>query len=109
MEHFRKAFVYVRRRFAGILEETDEGYAFTYDKDYLAAGDASPVSLTLPLRPETYTSPALFAFFDGLLPEGWLLQEAGRRRQLDTRDRFGVLLAACKDSIGNVTVEEERV
>ena len=109
MESFRKAFVYVRRHFAGILEETDEGYTFTYDGEYLADKAASPVSLTLPLRREAYTSHTLFSFFDGLIPEGWLLQAVSRNWKLDTKDRFGVLLVACKDGIGNVTIEEERV
>ncbi len=50
MKAFRTAYVYVRNTFAGKLAETDEGYAFTYDAEYLAKDDASAVSLTLPLR-----------------------------------------------------------
>ena len=35
MDVFRKGYVYVRNVFAGILAETDSGYSFTYDEDYL--------------------------------------------------------------------------
>lgn len=69
MEAFRTAYVYVRNIFAGELCETDEGYSFAYDSDYLKRDNASPVSLTLPLTQEVYTSKTLFPFFDGLIPE----------------------------------------
>ncbi|MDD3347904.1 HipA N-terminal domain-containing protein [Oscillibacter sp.] len=108
MSTFRTAYIYVRNCFAGELSETDEGYVFAYDADYLAAG-ASPVSLTLPPRKEPYVSKTLFPFFDGLIPEGWLLHIVSRNWKLDTNDRFGLLLAACRDVVGNVRVEGARV
>ena len=45
---FRTAFVYVRDSFAGALRETDAGYEFQYDADYLSNPDAPGGSLTLP-------------------------------------------------------------
>ena len=108
MDAFRKAYVYVRNAFAGILSETDSGYRFAYDEDYLRSENASPVSLTLPLREEPYDSGTLFPFFDGLIPEGWLLGVVSRNWKIDTKDRFGLLLVACKDGIGNVSVAEEK-
>lgn len=56
MGAFRTAYVYIRNVFAGLLCETDEGYSFSYDEQYLSRKDASPVSLTLPLSEKTYTS-----------------------------------------------------
>lgn len=109
MGTFRKAYVYVRDIFAGILSETDEGYSFSYDSEYLLRENASAVSLTLPLSRETYTSKTIFSFFDGLIPEGWLLDIVSRNWKIDTRDRFGLLLVACKDSIGNNSIREERL
>ena len=106
MEAFRRAYVYVRNVFAGILSETDSGYRFVYDEDYLRSGNASAVSLTLPLRDEPYDSGTLFPFFDGLIPEGWLLDIAEETWKLDPRDRFGLLLACCRDCIGAVSVRE---
>lgn len=109
MSPFRKAFIYVREDFAGTLMETDSGYSFAYDKEYLFSKEATPVSLTLPLREESYLSKTLFPFFDGLIPEGWLLNVISRNWKVDQRDRFGLLLVACKDSIGNVSVLEKKI
>ncbi len=109
MDAFRTAYVYIRNIFAGELCETDEGYTFSYDKQYLNRETVSAVSLTLPLSEETYTSKTLFPFFDGLIPEGWLLGIVSRNWKIDTKDRFGLLLIACKDGIGNVSIREERI
>lgn len=109
METFRTAYVYVRNTFAGALRETDEGYSFAYDKAYLADKNASSVSLTLPLSEKEYTSKTIFSFFDGLIPEGWLLDIVSRNWKIDSKDRFGLLLVACKDGIGNVSIREEQI
>ncbi len=109
MSVFRTAYVYVRNIYAGILCETDEGYIFQYDDSYLQGEQVSAVSLTLPLREEAYKSKTLFSFFDGLIPEGWLLKVVTENWKIDERDRFGVLLVACKDGIGNVSIREGRV
>ena len=106
---FRRAFVYVYNVYAGELCETDEGYSFSYDKEYLSSGDAHPVSLTLPIKEEPYTSKTLFSFFDGLIPEGWLLDVVSRNWKIDSKDRFALLLVACKDAIGSVSIREERI
>lgn len=105
----RVAYIYVRDLFAGILKEVDEGYLFTYDEEYLSLEGATPVSLTLPLSKYPYTSNTLFSFFDGLIPEGWLLNVVSNNWKIDIKDRFGILLIACKDSIGNVTILEEKI
>ena len=104
MSVIRQGTVYVRNVPAGILQETDSGYLFRYHADYLNREDASAVSLTMPLRPEPYVSYTLFPFFDGLIPEGWLLDVACRNWKINQRDRFGLLLVACKDCIGSVAV-----
>ena len=99
-----KALVEYKGKAAGILEETDEGYVFRYDKEYLADAAAAPVSLTLPLSEKPYKSPVLFPFFDGLIPEGWLLDVALRNTDISELDRFSLLLLCCKDCIGAVSV-----
>lgn len=97
--------VYVQNLPAGLIKETDKGYEFTYDRDYLEKEDALPVSLTLPLKHEVYQSNTLFPFFDGLIPEGWLLGVVERNWKIDGRDRFGLLLVTCVDPIGDVRIE----
>lgn len=108
MDAYRTAYVYVRDTFAGILQETDSGYSFSYDSAYLKSDIASAVSLTLPLQEEIYTSKTLFSFFDGLIPEGWLLNMVSHNWKIQLNDRFGLLLVACKDPIGNVSIREVR-
>ena len=108
MEAYRTAYVYVREVFAGILKETDYGYSFVYDDDYLKSENPTAVSLTLPLQEEEYTSKTLFSFFDGLIPEGWLLNIVSHNWKIDRKDRFGLLLVACKDPIGNVQIRGEK-
>lgn len=103
---YRTADIFIRNIYAGKLEETEEGYQFQYDDDYLELENPSPVSLTLPLRKEKYVSKTLFSFFDGLIPEGWLLDVVSHNWKIDQKDRFGLLLIACKDCIGNVSVQE---
>ena len=108
MEAYRTAYVYVRDTFAGTLKETDSGYSFLYDSEYLSNQNATAVSLTLPIQQEEYTSKTLFAFFDGLIPEGWLLDLVSHNWKINQKDRFGLLLVACKDPIGNVRIKEVR-
>jgi len=107
MSIFRKAYIYIQDCFAGILEETDEGYSFSYNANYIKSENALPVSLTLPIQKESFTSKTLFSFFDGLIPEGWLLNVVTRNWKIPENDRFALLLVACKDPIGNVSIKEE--
>ena len=64
-----------------------------------------PVSLSLPLQKEKYISKYLFPFFDGLIPEGWLLDMVVNNWKVDNKDRFGLLMISCKDCIGDVHIE----
>ena len=105
MEAYRTAYVYVRDTFAGTLKETDSGYSFVDDNEYLKNEKATAVSLTMPLKSEEYASKTLFAFFDGLIPEGWLLDVVTHNWKIARKDRFGLLLVACKDPIGNVCIK----
>ena len=104
---YRKGYVYIQNHFAGIIAETEEGYTFRYDKEYLQRKDVVAVSLTLPLQQEAYETTILFPFFDGLIPEGWLLGVVSRNWKINPNDRFGLLLSACRDCIGDVCIRNE--
>ena len=99
-----KALIQYKGINAGILKETDEGYEFSYNEEYLVDAASAPVSLTLPLTDKPYQSTVLFPFFDGLIPEGWLLDVALRNTDISELDRFALLLLCCKDCIGAVSV-----
>ena len=91
---------------AGILTEDENGFHFQYDQSYLERNENEPVSLTLPLTDKKYESKVLFPFFDGLIPEGWMLQVVSRNWKINIQDRFGLLIVSCKDCIGNVSIKE---
>ncbi len=103
----KKALVYFKDMLAGRLSETDEGFVFQYDAMYLTSDKPEPISLTLPLTDKPYESPVLFPFFDGLIPEGWLLDVALRNTDISMLDRMSLLLLCCKDCIGAVSVVPE--
>ena len=100
----RQAEIYRKGLLAGILTEDGGEYRFCYDEGYLKGEDAQPVSLTLPLQTEAYVSPVLFPFFDGLIPEGWLLDVALRNTDISMLDRMSLLLLCCKECIGSISV-----
>ncbi len=100
----RQAGIYRKDKLAGMLTEDGGEYTFQYDEKYLASRSAEPISLTLPLQKEAYVSPVLFPFFDGLIPEGWLLDVALRNTDISVLDRMSLLLLCCKECIGSVSV-----
>jgi len=100
----RKAEIKIYDKTSGWLVEDENGYNFKYDTSYLNSPSPDPISLTLPLQEKPFTSKILFPFFDGLIPEGWLLDIAQNNWKLNPRDRMGLLMACCKDCIGAVSV-----
>ncbi|MHB1687250.1 MAG: HipA N-terminal domain-containing protein [Ignavibacteriaceae bacterium] len=103
----RKGKVYYGDVLAGIITEDDNGFSFIYEKEYLESNNAKPISLIMPLSKEPYTNSVIFPFFDGLIPEGWLLNIAEKNWKINSRDRMGLLLAFCKDCIGAVSIIPE--
>ena len=100
----RKAEIKIQNKTAGWLTENENGYHFLYDAVYLQSDNPEPISRTLPLKKAEYQNNVLFSFFDGLIPEGWLLEVAEKNWKLNPRDRMGLLLACCEDCIGAVSV-----
>jgi serine/threonine-protein kinase HipA len=96
--------VYLSNVFAGVITEDETGFTFRYDNAFLQSDKAKAISLTFPLTEKPYQSKVLFAFFDGLIPEGWLLNIAERSWKINERDRMSLLLACCKDCIGAVSI-----
>ena len=102
----RRAKVFVNEIPAGILEEIEQGkkYRFIYDEGY--AGE--PVSLSMPVTQREYMFETFPPFFDGLLPEGIMLEGLLRQNKIDKEDYFSQLVAVGSDMVGAVKVEELR-
>jgi len=100
----RKAKVIMLDLVAGTLTEYENEFVFEYDTQYFESKNNLPISQTLPMTKQIYRSNILFSFFDGLIPEGWLLEIATRNWKINPRDRMGLLLTCCKDCIGAVSI-----
>ncbi len=102
----RKANIYYNNILAGILTETNDGeYTFQYDKNYISEYPTQFITFTMPVSDTIYREKRLFPFFEGLIPEGWLLNIASKNWKINPNDRMGLLLACCKNCIGAVSVE----
>lgn len=99
-----RAIVYYGAKEAGELVKKPGGYEFTYNAAYLSDPESMPISLAMPLAQAKYESPTLFPFFDGLLPEGWLLELTCKAAKIDKDDKFDLLLHTGKDPVGAVSV-----
>ena len=100
----KQADIFVNDVYCGLLTEDEEGYHFLYDAAYLNRADAVALSPTMPLVSAPYEKEMMFPVFDGLIPEGWLLDIASSSWKIDPRDRMSLLMACCKDCIGNISV-----
>lgn len=101
----RQGKVFYKDYFAGILTETNEGeYLFAYDKEYIRRFPDSPITFSMPVSDKEYQDDRLFPFFEGLIPEGWLLEIASKSWKINQNDRMGLLLACCRNCIGAVSV-----
>lgn len=89
---------------AGILMRDQGHYFFAYDEDYIKAG-GQPLSLSLPISTEVFKSPHLFAYFDGLVAEGWLRRVQSQFQKIDDQDHFALLVNNGLDLAGAVSIE----
>ncbi len=100
--HFGKHSKYVRIyydffAFRHCIAETDDGeFVFQYDKNFVKEHPAAFITFTMPVTDKPYTDKRLFPFFEGLIPEGWLLDIASKNWKIDKHDRMGLLLACCQ-------------
>lgn len=98
----RQAIVYAHGNRAGILTEINANeYYFEYDENY--QGEA--VSLTMPVNHIKYSYKSFPPFFEGLLPEGIMLDGLLRIAKIDKMDYFSQLIATGNDLVGAVTVK----
>jgi len=102
----RQARIYYDTVFSGFLTETNDGdFTFNYDSDYIKQYPSQFITFTMPVSTKEYKEKRLFPFFEGLIPEGWLLDIASKSWKINRNDRMGLLLACCKNCIGAVSVE----
>lgn len=102
----RQGLVYYNDHLAGTITETNDGeYVFQYDNKYVEQYPNDFITFTMPVTHTPYKDKRLFPFFEGLIPEGWLLNIASENWKINRNDRMGLLLACCHNCIGAVSVE----
>ncbi|MDE0224053.1 MAG: HipA N-terminal domain-containing protein [Gammaproteobacteria bacterium] len=102
----RQATVFVHGEPAGVLEEHGPAsFVFRYLDTY----DGAPASLTMPVSDREFRFEGFPPFFEGLLPEGEMLDGLLRQRKLDRGDLFSQLVAVGEDVVGAVTIIEQTV
>lgn len=99
----RKASIFVDNKLAGELQEIVRGkhYQFVYLKTY----NGPSVSLEMPICKSLYEFDRFPPFFEGLLPEGIMLEGLLRQTKIDRHDLMSQLITVGGDLVGNVTVE----
>lgn len=101
----RSGQVYYQDFLAGVIRETDDGdFVFQYDALYVQDHPTEFITFTMPVTDQPYKEKRLFPFFEGLIPEGWLLDIAAKNWKINRNDRMGLLLACCQNCIGAVSV-----
>ena len=101
--------VFYNEYLAGIITVTDDGeYWFEYNLSYIEQFPSQAISFSFPVSKQVFKDQRLFPFFDGLIPEGWLLDIASESWKINKNDRMGLLLACCQNCIGAVSVEPWR-
>jgi serine/threonine-protein kinase HipA len=100
----RKANIFVHDVHAGFLQELEPGRHYRFD--YLQSYTGPPVSLTMPIASQSYTFDSFPPFFEGLLPEGAMLDGLLTRLKIDRQDYFSQLIATGEDLVGAVTCFE---
>lgn len=98
--------VYLDGTLAGRLTQTSGGaLTFTYNADYLARPEPTPLSLSMPLAAPRHGNRAVTAWLDGLLPDNPAVrQEWGRRFGVSARNPFALLRVVGRDAAGAVQV-----
>jgi serine/threonine-protein kinase HipA len=99
----KRAKVFVDGIEAGELQELELGkhYRFVYKAGF----EGPSVSLEMPLTAQSYEYSCFPPFFEGLLPEGIMLEGLLRQVKIDRNDLMSQLIAVGADLVGNVTIE----
>ena len=101
----RQGKVYYKDFLAGTISETNDGeYVFQYEDQYVNDHGNDFITFTMPVTDQPYVDIRLFPFFEGLIPEGWLLEIAAESWKINQNDRMGLLLACCQNCVGAVSV-----
>lgn len=90
-----------------LVGSSDRGVVFRYDTEYLASDGARALSLSLPLRPEEFSSKECLPFFTGLLPDGNLKRKISEFLHVSESSTLKLLDALGGECAGSVSLINE--
>jgi serine/threonine-protein kinase HipA len=80
---------------------------FQYSPDYLKDPAASAISISLPLKEQSYSPAQTANFFEGLLPEGFTRRSVAQWLHVDEGDYLSILSALGRECLGAICITEE--
>lgn len=90
----------------GTLSQIDGRLTFAYTPQWLASGNATPLSQSLPLQSESFDDRATRPFFAGLLPEGKKRKSIAQTLHVSRLNDFALLDGIGGECAGAVTLLE---
>ena len=93
-----------QREIGAITGETVYTAQFRYADSYLRSGNARPVSFSLPLTEEPFSPEQTRAFFEALLPEGFLRRTVAENNRTDASDYLSLLEMLGAECLGAVQI-----
>ena len=99
----------VMRRVGLISGNNASDSRFVYSSDYLKSEDVAPISLSLPLQTEPFSSAQTKSFFEGLLPEGFTRRTVAQWMHVAEDDYLAILHGLGRECLGAlcITVDGE--
>jgi serine/threonine-protein kinase HipA len=92
---------------AGKLCREGSALVYQYVPAYLTSADSIPLSLSLPLRRESFPPESSRAFFANLLPEGAVRDFVAQRHRVSPENDFDLLAAVGGDCAGAISLYPE--
>lgn len=93
-----------QRHVGQIIGNDHRDACFHYDEDYITADYGRPISISLPLRSESFTSEETRCFFEGLLPEGFSRKAVADWIKTEEDDYIAILSILGKECLGAIRI-----
>ena len=80
--------------------------SFTYLPEYVQSPDAASLSISLPLREDSFSAKQTSQFFEGLLPEGFTRRSVAQWMHVDEEDYLSILHGLGRECLGAICITE---
>lgn len=83
-----------------------EDARFSYSKEYISKKESKAISISLPIQDEPFSPERTKAFFEGLLPEGFMRRNIAVNMHFDEYDYLSILYNLGKECIGAIRIDQ---